>query len=391
MGHPAGTAGTILRWTVLVLASLPILAACTSTTSTRPDANGIVPLHDHGGGVTAQMAAQRAPTPDLLFMTDAMRDFVDRYVNTLKNPWQRLQVLHQSLRSDALLGIDYDYRADGTAAEVFTRGTANCLSFAHLFVAMARHAGLDASYHLLDLRPQWSRLGAQVVRSQHINVLVRLDHDRHFMIDIEPVDRHHIAESNPIPDVVATALHHNNLAMAHLFEEQLETAYLHAVRALTFGPEIDFLWVNLGAVYARADNHFASADAYRTALQIDPASPSAMNNLMIFHQRRGEAELAQHWAARIRHYRARNPYYHASLGERAAAAGNLQQAVRHFEAAIRRKRNDAELYYQLGRIYGELQRPKQAVKYLQLAVDGAQLAQQRDKYLALLKRIAWPA
>ena len=377
-------AAKISRWAALAL--LPFLLACTSSTLKKPTSANIQPLFEYPGSPNLQMAMEQMPRPALLAMTEDMRNYIDRHINTLRNTQQRMKALHQSLRSDAMLGIDYDLDADGSAVEVFQRGSANCLSYAHLFIAMARYAGLKASYHLLDLSPQWNRNGEQVALSQHLNVLVTLRQGWSYMVDIDPVSRTEITETRSISDVTAIALHHNNLAMKSLFAEDLENAYLHSVRALSYSPEIDFLWVNLGAVYSRAGNQGASAAAYRTALQINPASAQAMNNLMVLHLRRGEKELAHYWARQIKQYRTRNPYFHAALGEQAETDGNLQQAVRHYEAAIQRKKDDPELYYRLGRLHGELQHPDQAVKYLQLAVDKASLVSRRETYQALLKQ-----
>ena len=377
-------AAKISRWAALAL--LPFLLACTSSTLKKPTSANIPPLFEYPGSPNLQIALEQLPRPDLLAMTEDMRNYIDRHINTLRNTQQRMRALHQSLRSSAMLGIDYDPVADGSAAEVFQRGSANCLSYAHLFIAMARYAGLKASYHLLDLRPEWSRHGDQVALSQHLNVLVTLRQGWSYMVDIDPVSRTEITETRSISDVTAIALHHNNLAMKNLFAEDLENAYLHSVRALSYSPEIDFLWVNLGAVYSRAGNQGASAAAYRTALQINPASAQAMNNLMVLHLRRGEKKLAQYWARQIKQYRARNPYFHAALGEQAETDGDLRQAVRHYEAAIHRKKDDPELYYRLGRLHGELQHPDQAVKYLQQAVDKASLVSRRETYQALLKQ-----
>ena len=83
----------------------------------------------------------------------------------------------------------YDMSADGTAAEAFASGRANCLSYAHLFVALARYAGLDANYQSLTLRPEWSRHGDRVALRQHVNVRVDLRGGEQYMVDIDPVSR----------------------------------------------------------------------------------------------------------------------------------------------------------------------------------------------------------
>jgi Flp pilus assembly protein TadD len=366
---------------------LSLLQACSAGMGARPDLAAISPLYQHPGAPDAAEASHSVATPDLLAMSPEMKSFVDRYVRPAPTHRSRLRMLHSSLRSNALLDIDYDPAADGTAQEVFERGTANCLSYAHLFVAMARYAGLDAEYHLLKLRPEWSRHGDQIALRQHVNVLVKLDRRQHYMVDIDPVRRAEIADSSTIADEVAVGLHHSNLAMTQLFQGNLEPAYLQSVRALELSPNTDFLWINLGAIYSNAGNDSASEQAYRTALALNPHSPSAMNNLMILSERHGDTQMADYWESQITGHRQRNPYYHAYLGEQAQERGEFQQARRHFQAAIKRKQDDADLYYRLGKVYLDLDEPAQAIEYLQLAVDTARLVTQREEYQALLDQL----
>ncbi len=378
-------AGKILRLAAFALLSL--LQACSANLGPRPDLGSISPLYQHPGGPNAELAARAVPSPDLLAMSPEMKEFVDRYVRSAPTYRQRLRMLHSSLRANGMLDIDYDPAADGTAREVFESGTANCLSYAHLFVAMARYAGLNANYHMLKLRPEWSRHGDHIALRQHVNVLVKLGPNQKYMVDIDPVRRSAIADSGIIDDVVARGLHYNNLAMTQLFKENLAPAYLNSVRALELSPGTDFLWINLGAIYSRAGNDGASEQAYRSALTLNPASPSAMNNLMVLHERRGETELADHWESQITHHRKRNPYYHAYLGELAQEKGEFQQARRHFQAAIKRKQDDAELYFLLGKVYLDLDLLEQAIESLQLAVDTARLVSRRTAYQALLDQL----
>ncbi len=366
-----------------------LLVGCSSGGELRPLIAEIQPLYPSNDETSAAESSTTpvAVTPDLLHMTDEMKQFVDTYVTSARTPKQRLRMLHSSLRSSALLDIEYDPAADGTAAEAFERGAANCLSYAHLFVAMARYAGLDANYHMLSLRPEFSRHGNQVALRQHVNVLVKLPRKQEYMIDIDPVSRADVAGRQVISDRVASGLHHNNLAMARLFAGQLEDAYSHAVQALSLSPQTDFLWVNLGAIYSRAEHHQASEQAYHAALAINPGYASAMNNLMVLHERQGNTEQADYWESQIIGHRNRNPYYHAYLGELAAEEGDFEAAREHFLAALKRKQDDAELYYRLGRAYLDLERPAQAIKYLELAVQAAELVAQREEYQALLDQL----
>ena len=187
-----------VRLTAISLVSL--LVACSQSPTYTPDLGELVPLQAGQGELSVVEAREIATTPDLLALSDEMRDFADRYVLTARSPRQRLHMLHRSLRSSALLDLDYEPEADGTAAEAFARGTANCLTYAHLFVSMARYAGLDAQYQSHSLRPQWSRYGSRIALRQHVNVLVRVRRNEHYMVDIDPVLRDAVADTTLLTD-----------------------------------------------------------------------------------------------------------------------------------------------------------------------------------------------
>ncbi|MCZ6830938.1 MAG: hypothetical protein O7F73_15390, partial [Gammaproteobacteria bacterium] len=297
----------VLRVAVLSLVSL--LLACAQAPPYSPDLGKLEPLQQGGSELSVAEAENRAPTPDLLALTDEMRDFVDRYVLTARLPRQRLHMLHSSLRSSALLGIDYDPEADGTAAQAFERGVANCLTYAHLFVSMARYAGLDARYQTLTLRPQWIRYGTRVALRQHVNVLVRLRRNETYMVDIVPVQRKSVAGTRLLADADAFALHHSNLAMMLLRRDQVGGAYAHAIKAVKLSRATDYLWVNLGVIYNRAGQAEAAERSYLTAIELNPNSRSAMNNLMVLHTRNGKPERAAFWEQQVAEHRQRNPYY----------------------------------------------------------------------------------
>jgi Flp pilus assembly protein TadD len=369
------------------LACFSFLLACSNTPGFTPDLAQLQPLQRGDHKLSVADAELLAPTPDLLAMNDDMRDFVDRYVTTARSPRQRLKLLHSSLRSSALLDIDYDPGADGTAAEAFARGTANCLTYAHLFVAMARYAGLDAHYHSQTLRPQWSRYGTRVALRQHVNVLVRLRREEHYLIDIDPVSRDIVAATRILDDTDAFALYHNNLAMSNLSKERVSAAYAHAVKAVAMSPETDYLWVNLGAIYSRSGQPEAASESYLTAISLNADSQSAMNNLVVLFNRNGNKEAAAYWEQQVAQHRHNNPYYYMYLGEQAEIAGDLQLAITHYRDAIKRQDNDPELYFRLGKLYLTLDDPRRSARYVEMAIQRARVVGEREEYQAFLDQI----
>ncbi len=381
---------TARRFGVGVFRALPglvvvLLSACAHQGPGALPVADIPPIVIDDGQLAPQTALATTDTPPLLELDAEMRAFVDRYVKG--NQRQRLQTLHRSLRSSAFVGIDYDPSADGTAAEVYHSGVANCLSYAHLFVAMARYAGLDARYLSVSLRPEWSRRGDQVALRKHVNVVVQLRNGEEYVVDIDPVPRERVASARVLRDKEAFALYHGNRAMQALFLQDRAGAYAEAVRALSLGGRIDYLWVNLGAIFRGAGQDEAAEAMYRRALALNPDSSTAMNNLAILYESRGQLEESRRWEERVRKHRKSNPFYHYYLGELAEAEGDSERALSHYLDAIDLQSTEAEFYFRVARLYRSMQRPLESRSYAEQAVLHSRLAGERKQYQLFLEQL----
>ena len=385
--QPSPGFGRVVISLVVVLVFSHLLGACAHDYRAAPFVDDLPALQLPEGEVDSQAALVEAQSADMLVLTPEMRQFADRYVRH-GSQRQRLVTLHQSLRSPALLDVRYDFEADGTAAQAFASGKANCLSYAHLFVALARYAGLNARYQSLTLRPEWTRHGDRVALRRHVNVRVDLRGGEQYMVDLDPVSRERISSAEVISDDEAAALFHANLAMNALLDGDKRKAYVQAVRALQLAPRIDYLWVNLGAIYRQAGQDEAAERVYQAALAVNPDSRPAMNNLAVLYHEQGELEKSRLWEEKVRRHRDRNPYYHYYLGELAEAAGDLDGALQHFLAAIAIKKSDAEFYFRVARVYYAQHRREQTIQFLERAIEHSRLVGEREEYRAFLLKVS---
>jgi Flp pilus assembly protein TadD len=375
----------------VLLPLLVSLGACSAIDAAGPDLHRLAPLHTPAGDLDVSRVSELAPTPDLLAVDDEMREFVDTYTRGVTSDRQRLRMLHRALVGAGGHDLQYDPAADGTAREAFHRGTANCLSHASLFIALAREAGLDARYQWVEVKPEWSLLGDRVAVRLHVNTLVELRHGDQFMVDLDPLPTRDIAGTLGLSDRDAGALYHSNLAMDALSRDELELAWAHAVQALHLSPRMPHLWVNLGAVYRIAGQHREAESSYLRALDLDPGDRSAMNNLAVLYGLEGREQERQHWMTQIERYRQSNPYYHAWLGDEDGKLGNWREALRHYERAVRLLPEESRLLYAKGLIHYELDDVEQAAENIGLAIDKAALSSEREAYrhrLDLMQREA---
>ena len=309
-----------------------------------------------------------------------MREFVRRYTGDLGGARQRLVMLHGSVKGPGTLDMQYDPFADGSAKDAFHRGSANCLSYAHLFVALAREAGLDAHYQWMEVRPQWTRMGERVAVRLHVNVVVKMRRGEQYMVDIDPLESRETSGSRLLSDIDAQALYHNNAAMDALSLEHLEQAWMHAARAIQLSPEMGHLWVNIGAIYRRAGQHRDAESSYLYALQLNNRDRSAMNNLVVLYDLEGRDKEHAYWTARVEQYRSSNPYYHSWLGDKAAEAEDWGEALQHYQKALKILPKESHLLYTTGLIHYQLQDLEAANKHISLAIEAATLRRDIDTY-----------
>jgi len=353
----------------LSLFGLSFLAACASNTTHIDALANLSPLEFDGRTISVNDVATLVPTPDLLGVDGDMKQFVETYTGELYSDRQRMNHLHQSITSSAILNVEYAADAEGVAREVFHRGTANCLSYANLFVALAREAGLHANYQWVKVRPQWSRVGERVAVRLHVNVIVTLRHGEEYIVDIDPLPPSERTGNRVLSDVDAMALYHNNIAMAALARNEIDQAWIQAVRALQLSPKMSLLWVNIGAIYRVAGQHEDAQSSYFTALALNSGDRSAMNNLVVLYNLDGNEEQAKYWSDQVARYRTNNPWYHAWLGDKAGEAGDWSQALMHYSDARRRDPQDGRLQYAVGLIYYQLGDLTEARRYVAMAIE----------------------
>ena len=294
------------------------------------------------------------PAAELLEMTPEMIAYLEKHVPFDLDGWELVVQLLSLLFSEEYLGIVYDDAANFSAAEVFAERRANCLSLVNLYIALARHLGLEVNYQTAKVRPTWNRRGELLVVSEHINALGRLSPNSQYVVDFTPEVQLQQASAKTISDQEAEALYFNNLAVEHLIEGDVVKARDTVQHALYLDPELDIAWNNLGSILGRLDQVDLAEYSYQKAFWLNRNNASAISNLARLYDGKGEEQLALRYAGAVEAYKRRNPYYHYMLGNSAFEHGEFADAQRHFERAIRRNDLEPDFYLALGLTHQEM-------------------------------------
>jgi len=343
----------------IALCLLALVTACTTPLSPRQ------PLLAERELLFGSAAVSNSDPPvplagDAAFgLDDNMRAFVATHVHGHPAD-ERLARLLLAMKARGLASLAYDDGITRSARATFYAGSANCLSFTMLFVALAREAGLRVSYQEVDVPPSWSKNGEVVVVRNHINALVETPSGRDYIVDFNLVDFSQDYLRRRIPDERAQALFYNNLAAEGLVRKDYDTSFRYLREALRLDQKSTPTWSNLGLWYLRMGHREHAEAAYLRALDAKPRDPTVLTNLAALYANSGRHELADAYRQRIHSYQQSNPYYHFATARSAFEQRRFNAALANLRRAVRLKADDHEFHLLSGLAYLELGRPSAA-------------------------------
>lgn len=287
---------------------------------------------------------------DILSMTPEMVAFLAGYVNPEHNEYFRLKRLLYAVMGEGTFDLVYDDRTR-TAPETFYEQRGNCLSFTNMFVAMARHAGLDARYQEVEIPAEWSLAGEAFLFSQHVNVFLDLNHYDTRIVDFNIVDFNSGYPGRVISDARARAHYFNNIGVEHMLDGDTVIALANFRASVHESPDFAPAWINLGTLHRREGFAAHAEAAYLQSLETDPFNLVAMSNLANLYEEEGLLERADEYRARVESHRNRNPYYRFYVASEDFMNGDYESAIGHLRYAIRKRKDEPRFYSLLSLSY----------------------------------------
>jgi tetratricopeptide (TPR) repeat protein len=316
-------------------------------------------------------------------LTPEMRTWLLDRVGRGGGAVERLGSLLRSLLGKDGVRLVYESGYTGTAEEVFQSGRANCLSFAHLFVGMARELGTDVYFLRVRELESFAKEGDLIVASGHITAGFGPPSDRRILEFTEqPVGPYRALEE--ISDLSAVALFHSNRGAELLRQGELAEARRRLEIATRLDPDTADGWVNLGVARRRLGEIAGAETAYRRALEADPTTLAAYQNLGALLQRLGRSREAQDLLALVDRNRNRNPFSYLALGDLSLREGRLVEAERFYRRALWLDSSQAEIHAALGEAALARGGGRDAKKYLR---KGAKLDPENPRVVRLAREL----
>jgi Flp pilus assembly protein TadD len=331
-------------------------------------------------GVAKNSPASVVEEQEVLAVSAGMQEFLDANVHRRSDDNLKLRQLVSAIVGSHTFDVEYDDRTR-TASETFRMRRGNCLSFANMFVAMARHVGLNVEYQEVEIPPDWTLDNDTYVLNQHVNVRVDLGPDGMRVVDFNIGDFKSSYELRTISDRLALAHYYNNIGVERMQAGDSAAALASFRQAIANGDrQFSPAWTNLGTLYLRNGLRAHAEAAYLQALQVSGGDLVAMSNLARLYELSGERERAAAYQKRVIHHRMLNPYYRYELARRAHAAQNYDGAIGHLKYAIRKRPKEDQFYFLLGMTYLQKGNADAARRWLARAQEVAATDALKRKY-----------
>lgn len=307
------------------------------------------------------------PHIDIFAITDEMKAFATQATRRGRNGDEKAEKLHLALMGSRGRAIRYSALYTGTAKEVFESNKANCLGYTLLYVALARHLGLNAEVNQVMVPPAWFMDDKEsYYLMQHVNAKIKFQrlpwmtaadgriqiaNASDLIVDLE-IQRF---RSNYKQKFLATsqveAFFYNNRAMELATEARIKEAFLYLRKALDSRPDEGFVWSNLGTLYRRLGHYDLAESVYLKALSLNQQDLTVLHNLAVLYGKTGRSQEAETYRQMVWKYRNENPYYLYHLAIKSKNAGDLIEAKKFIERALKKQRSDDRFYILAAEIY----------------------------------------
>ena len=321
-----------------------------------------------------------------LVASPEMRNFIAEDIRKIKSKRVRVNALMDKLGKNGYYSDNYNAGLTQSASETFAAREGNCLSYTHMFIALAREAGLNAQYELVEAPPTFSATEGVLEHQVHIRARVvlpsRLYRERFISVDFN-LGNVREYEGELISDEYALSLHYANDAVQYWREGKDAEAFVRIVKAISLAPRHSDHWVNLATFYNRRGNLAEALHINRYALYLDPghivALASVVQNAQGDEFHRAKSQLERH--------RAKNPYYQFALAQLADHHGHLEDALRFVDHSLRLNKRNHEFFELRGTILTKLELYTEAKDSFSNALDFATNDQEKERYRNALRKV----
>lgn len=375
----------------LVLLSLAgLLQACAgSSLEVAPTDPDPLPQLNLTGPDNFFGARPRIPSPDQLhsLTPEQQREFIDYFSDD-----DRAHIPGHRRVADYLQEVTRDFRYDGVtldAATTLREGRGDCLSLAILTTALARLAGIEIGYQLMDDEPVFEFNGNVISKGVHVrSVLYKPDWERppgnivyirpRIKIDYFPTQRARYISN--LSEQGYYAMYYRNIAASGIADGDHDEAWWYAREALAYVPR-DSEALNMLAVILRRTGRLAESEAvYRFGIEYAGENLSLLKNYHLLLTKSGRTEEARRIKARLMTMDDPSPFHWFHLAQSYYREEDYSSAIRYYREALERAPYLHQAYLGIARSYYHMGESGNVEHALSMALENAQKVSIRSRY-----------
>ena len=377
-----------LRLTGAVLL-LALLQACASPPQL---AQPTAPLLDEAFAPTP-----RLPSPqELLVLTPAMREFVDRTVLPKTRMLGKQEGLLQALYRDGRLNLKYDAERTRTAAETFSEGQGNCLSLVLMTAAFARELQLPVFFRSVVVDPQLTRNAGIIYQAGHVNLglgtrpqerHLGIEQSTHIIVDFLPDRELKNSRAIEISEATIVAMYYNNRAAELMHAGDFKESYWWARAAVLADPRFSGGFNSLAIIYRRLGRLDLAEQVLAQVLNLEPDNEAALGNMVVLLREGQRPQEMARYEARLALVQPVPPFKYFDEGMEAMKRRDFRAADLLFGKELARSANNHELHFWAALAKLGLGQEERAARHLVLAAETSPTAGQQRIYEAKLSKL----
>ena len=337
-------------WIVVALASC---ATQRGAVRARSEAERLAQLVD-------EVAAAGEPIGDPLALPPEVLAQAADEIGVRGNAADRLRRLAAWISDADGLAFRYDELRTVTASEAWVSRAGDCLSYAHLFNALARSLRLPMQYVRYRAPRGYQERGGQLLVVSHVASLYDRDRET-VLVDLSGEELSPLrSDYQRLSDDEAAALHVSNLAMARLGRGEVAKAERLIRLLLAHTPELPDLHNNLGAVLLHRQRYGEALAVLQAAIARFPSHVPLYVNAALAAQALGKRRLADQLTAQAKAPWT-DPYVPFVRGASLLDQGRTAEGVAILRGVVARSPDSATFQVMLARGLAELGERKPAL------------------------------
>lgn len=279
------------------------------------------------------------------------------------------------------------------ASQVLNLNSGNCLSLAILTTALAKVAGLDIGYQLMDDIPVYEFNSTIVTKGVHVRSIIydpEWQRDKKMLtlskpgikIDYFPTQRQRFIRN--LDESAYLSLYYQNIAGEAIIKNDFNSAYWYALESFKYSPDNSAAINMLAVINRRSGNIVKAEQLYLYGIEHSEDKLSLLKNYRILLVANDRKEEARRIELKLDTLKDPSPFNWYHLAQSAYNENDYSRAIRYFKTAIEKAPYLHEAHLGLAQSNYAMGRLSSAESALRKAYENAARVSTRDLYHAKL-------